>query len=216
MILLATVYRHEKNGIELMSMNKAVFLDRDGVINIEKNYLYRIEDFEFSEGVFETLRYFQRLAYLLIIITNQAGIGRGYYSEEDFRVLNQWMLQEFAEHGVTIAQVLYSPDHPESGLGKYKKESYDRKPNPGMILKARDEFKIDLQKSLLIGDQESDIEAGINAGVRWNILVSNGRQVHLADTKADFVIKTLLELAKSSCESTRNFSEYIEYLIINK
>lgn len=155
--------------------NKALFLDRDGVINVDKKYVYKIEDFEFIDGVIETLRYFQELGYLLIIITNQAGIGRGYYSEEDFRILNEWMLTQFANKGVHISKVYYSPFHPEHGIGKYKRESFYRKPNSGMILQAQKEFDIDLAKSILVGDKESDIEAGINAGIKVNVLVSNGR-----------------------------------------
>ncbi len=112
---------------------------------------------------------------MLIIITNQAGIGRGYYSEEDFCILNEWMLTQFANKGVHISKVYYSPFHPEHGIGKYKRESFYRKPNSGMILQAQKEFDIDLAKSILVGDKESDIEAGINAGVKVNVLVSNGR-----------------------------------------
>lgn len=177
-------------------MNKAVFLDRDGVINVEKNYLHKIEEFEFIDGVFETLKFFKEQGYLLIIITNQAGIGRGYYTEEDFYVLNSWMIDEFKKEGIIIDGVYFCPHHPEHGIGKYKQDSYDRKPNPGMILKAQKEFDIDLSNSILVGDKESDIEAGLNAGVGINIIVKSGHKVNEKNTKADYVFDCVSSIKK--------------------
>jgi len=153
-------------------MNKAVFLDRDGVINVEKNYVHKIEDFEFVDGIFELLAYYQRRGYLLIVITNQAGIGRGFYNENDFALLTSWMQDQFSSRGITINDVFYCPYHPIHGIGAYRLESLDRKPNPGMIYKAQKKYNIDLKKSILIGDKESDIEAGLRAGVGRNILLS--------------------------------------------
>ena len=176
-------------------MNKALFLDRDGVINVEKNYVYRIEDFEFMDGIFETLRYFQDLGFLLIVITNQAGIGRGLYTEQDFNILTEWMLEQFMQRGVTISKVYYCPTHPQFGVGEYRKDSFNRKPNPGLILKAAEEYNIDLSKSILIGDKDSDIETGVNAGIPINILlksVSNYAQSGIA-TKVIRDIKELLD-----------------------
>lgn len=177
--------------------NKAIFLDRDGVINIEKNYLYRIEDFEFINGAFETLKYFQDQGYMLIVITNQAGIGRGYYALNDFWLLNNWMLRQFATRGIHIAKTYYSPYHPQYGIGKYKKDSFCRKPSPGMILQAQKDFNIDLSKSILIGDKESDIEAGLSAGVKYNILVQSGHKMNVT-TKAYCVLPSIKE-----CKSFR-------------
>ena len=151
-------------------MKKAVFFDRDGIINIEKNYVYRIEDFEFVPGIFDLMKYFISKQYIIIIITNQAGIARGFYSENDFLNLTKWMLEKFNENDVLITKVYFDPYHPD-GIGEYKKESFNRKPNPGMILKAMDEFDIDLSKSILIGDKQSDIDAGINAGIKENVLI---------------------------------------------
>jgi D-glycero-D-manno-heptose 1,7-bisphosphate phosphatase len=176
-------------------MNKALFLDRDGVINKEKDYLYQIEDFEFIDGVFEALRHFQEQGYLLIITTNQSGIARGYYTEEDFLVLNRWMLQQFCAQGIRIAKVYYSPYHPDYGIGKYKKNSSCRKPNPGMILQAKKEFNIDLTESILVGDKESDIEAGINAGIKMNILVQSGHKIDAQSTKASIIINNIQDMA---------------------
>ncbi|BAU26508.1 D-alpha,beta-D-heptose 1,7-bisphosphate phosphatase [Aneurinibacillus soli] len=151
--------------------NKAVFLDRDGVINVEKNYVHKIEDFEFMDGIFELLHYFQEQGYLLIVITNQAGIGRGYYTEEQFHILNDWMVERFKEKGIHITHVYYCPYHPEYGVGDYKQDSFERKPNPGMIVRAEKEHGIDLSRSILIGDRKSDIQAGTQAGVKINILL---------------------------------------------
>ena len=146
-------------------MKKAVLLDRDGVINIDNGYVYKPDDFHFIDGVFEFCRAAQKKGYLLLIITNQAGLARGYYAEDDFQKLTEWMLSIFSKQGIKIEKLYYCPYHPESGVGSYKQESYDRKPNPGMIFKARDEFDLDLSQSLLIGDKDSDIEAGRRAGV---------------------------------------------------
>ncbi len=146
-------------------MNKALFLDRDGVINVDNNYVYRIEDFVFIDGIFDLCSHAQILGYKLVVITNQAGIGRGYYTIEDYQNLTSWMVKQFAERSVRIERVYYCPYHPTAGIGKYKTDSFDRKPNPGMILKAKKELHLDLEKSILIGDKDSDIEAGLTAGV---------------------------------------------------
>jgi D-glycero-D-manno-heptose 1,7-bisphosphate phosphatase len=159
------------------SKNKAIFLDRDGVINVEKNYVHRVEDFEFIEGVFELCALVQRLNFRILIITNQAGIGRGYYTTDDFDRLTEWMLAQFRARGICIEKVYYCPDHPVAGVGEYRKNSFERKPNPGMILKAKDEFDLDLSKSILVGDKDSDLEAGRAAGVRWNLKLSQGGNV---------------------------------------
>lgn len=169
-------------------------MDRDGVINVEKNYVYKIEDFEFIDGVFETLRHFQTLGYFLIIITNQAGIARGYYSELALLDLTEWMLDQFRTNDVFISKVYYSAYHPEHGLGKYKKDSLYRKPNPGMILRAKLDLDLDLAHSLLVGDKETDIEAGINAGIRTNVLFDSGYTKQFS--KADFIIRSVLDMIK--------------------
>lgn len=146
-------------------MKKALFLDRDGVINIELNYLYKVEDFKFIDGIFELCRHYQNLGYLIIVVTNQSGIARGYYDEADFEKLTEWMIKEFAKEGIEIAKVYHCPHHPDiSG------ECSCRKPQPGMILQAQKEFGIDLNSSILVGDKERDIEAAIEAGICENYL----------------------------------------------
>jgi len=156
-----------------MELNKALFLDRDGVINIEKNYVYKIEDFLFIDGIFELVGFFKEKGYKIIVITHQTGIARGFYTEEDFKILNDWMLKEFELRNAAIDEVYYCPDHPEHGIGEYKKDSFDRKPNPGMILKAKEKFSLDLKSSWLIGDKMSDIQAAINAGIGNNVLLGD-------------------------------------------
>ena len=153
-------------------MNKALFLDRDGVVNKEKNYLYKIEDFEFIDGVFETCRYFQDRGYLIIIITNQAGIARGKYTEKNYQVLTKWMIREFDKENIKISKVYHCPHHPD-----FSGECECRKPKPKMILDAQKEFDIDLENSILVGDKNSDIEAGINAGVKLNYLITTGHKI---------------------------------------
>ena len=147
----------------------ALFLDRDGVINVDKKYVWHIDDFEFLPGIFDLCRTAQVLGLLPIVVTNQAGIGRGYYTEQDFLTLTAWMLGEFRAQGIHIGQVYHCPYHPTEGIGRYRRESPDRKPNPGMILKAKDDFYLDLSRSVLVGDKDSDIAAGHGAGVAYNL-----------------------------------------------
>jgi D-glycero-D-manno-heptose 1,7-bisphosphate phosphatase len=163
--------------------NKALFLDRDGVINVERGYVHRRESFEFIPGIFELCRAAQGLGYLLVVVTNQAGIARGYYSEADFNDLTDWMIDQFAENKVGITRVYYCPYHPVFGVGRYKRDSPDRKPNPGLLLRAQTELDLDLVSSILIGDKLSDIQAGSAAGVGTQILMSSERnhcEAHLA------------------------------------
>lgn len=147
-------------------MRKAVFLDRDGVINIEKKYVYRIGDFTFIRGIFKLCRHYQQNDYLIFVVTNQAGIARKIYSENDFLTLTDWMTQKFKDKGVSITKVYYCPHHPE-----FTGTCSCRKPAPGLLLKAAEEFNLDLSNSILIGDKESDLQAGHNAGVKYCINV---------------------------------------------
>ena len=142
-------------------MRPALFLDRDGVINVDSGYVGKQEDFEFFPGIFDICRIAKQLGYLIFVVTNQSGIGRGYYTEQDFLKLNDWMCGVFKEHGVEIDKVYYC-----SSL-----DSPDRKPEPGMILRAAEEYDIDLSRSILVGDKDTDIQAGIAAGVGVNLLL---------------------------------------------
>ncbi len=146
-------------------MQRALFLDRDGVINVDHAYVHTKESFDFIDGIFELVRQARELDYLVIVVTNQAGIGRGYYSEDDFLVLTDWMKAEFVARGTFIDGVYYCPSHPVHGVGKYLTDSSMRKPAPGMLLKARDEFEIDMANSIMVGDKRTDMEAGEAAKV---------------------------------------------------
>jgi len=166
---------------------KAVFLDRDGVINVDAGYVYRISDFIFIEGIFELTRAAVAKGYLVFVVTNQAGIGRGYYSEADFQMLTTWMLDRFESEGVEIKKVFFSPYHPVHGVGLYKKDDISRKPRPGMLLAAKSEFDLDLSESVLVGDKASDIKAGISAGVGTNLYLSNGSGIPLLNISAGLI-----------------------------
>lgn len=136
--------------------NKAVFLDRDGTINVEKEYLYRIQDFEFIPGAMEGLLKLQEAGYLLIIITNQSGIGRGYYTEDDFRTLNNWMQDQLRKKGILISNVYCCPHFPEAKVEKYRMVCRCRKPLLGMFEQAVKDYTIDLAQSWSIGDKLRD------------------------------------------------------------
>lgn len=141
-------------------MAKALFLDRDGTINVDRAYVHTKEAFDFIDGVFDFCRRAQQKGYLIIVVTNQSGIARGYYTEDDYQALTGWMIAEFARHGVTITDVFHCPEL--SGP--------DRKPAPGMFLKARDKYAIDMASSVSLGDKPRDVKAGERAGVGVNLL----------------------------------------------
>jgi len=163
---------------------KVIFLDRDGVINKEKNYLYKKKDFEFLEGVFEACLYFQKIGYKLIVITNQSGIARGYYQKEDFHKLTLWMLKQFDNQGIKILDVFYCPHGPNSACNC-------RKPKPGMLLKAGHNYSIDMNTSWMIGDREVDISAANAAGIENTILVKTGHRIDEDKTNAKYILKSL-------------------------
>jgi D-glycero-D-manno-heptose 1,7-bisphosphate phosphatase len=141
--------------------NKALFLDRDGTINVEKNYVYKIEDFEFREGIFNLVKAYFTQGYLIFVVTNQSGIARGFYSEEEYQLLTRWMVERFRDEGIEITKVYHCPHHPDiTGPCRC------RKPEPGMLLDAIREFSLDAAKCALIGDHERDLEAGRRAGIR--------------------------------------------------
>ena len=170
-------------------MKKALFLDRDGVINVEKDYLYKIEDFEFIDGVFELCKHYQELGYLIFVVTNQSGITRGYYTEDNFNLLSKWMIQEFLKHDIKIEKIYHCPHHPNiSG------ECNCRKPEPGMLLNARDEFNIDMKNSVMIGDKERDIEAALNAGLIETYLYDESQSAD--SSKATKIVNNLNEIWK--------------------
>lgn len=136
---------------------KAIFLDRDGTINIDKNYLYRIEDYEYLDGAKEALRLFQNAGYMLIIITNQSGIARGFFSEEEYKKLEYWLSEDLEKSGIHITATYYCPHLPGSMNKHYDVDCCCRKPKLGMFEKAIKEYEIDLEGSIAIGDKRRDV-----------------------------------------------------------
>ena len=173
-------------------MKKALFLDRDGVINVEKEYLHKIDQFEFIDGIFDLCRYYSSLEFLIIVVTNQSGIARNYYSEEDFEKLTQWMIDKFLEESIVLTDVFHCPHHE-----KISGECSCRKPKPGMLIGAAKKYDIDLENSIMIGDKERDIEAGLNAGVHETYLFDESKRV--AVSKATKIVSTLESIWKDKC-----------------
>jgi len=163
---------------------KTIFLDRDGVINKDINYLHKIDDFEFIDGIFDACLHFQSLGYTIIIITNQSGIERGYYNESDYQILNQWMLGNFNERDIKILDTFHCPHGPKSGCEC-------RKPKPGMFEKAQAKHHIDMKKSWMIGDKETDIQAANLAGIDNTILVKSGQLIDEIGSNATFFIDSV-------------------------
>jgi len=163
---------------------KTIFLDRDGVINKEKQYLYKVKDFEFIDGVFESCRSFNAQGFQIIIVTNQSGIARGFYKEKDFYKLTNWMLNEFKTNNVNILDVFHCPHSVNSDCDC-------RKPKAGMFIKATSVYKIDLEHSWMIGDKEEDIQAAINAGIKNTVLVRSGHPIDEINTEAEFIIDSI-------------------------
>jgi D-glycero-D-manno-heptose 1,7-bisphosphate phosphatase len=171
-----------------MTIN-SIFLDRDGVINKDINYAYKIVDFEFIDGIFDVCIYFQNLGYKIIIVTNQSGISRGYYSENDFQTITNWMLTQFKKNDINILDVFHCPHSPDSHCNC-------RKPKPGMLLNAKYKHNINMQNSWIIGDKEADIIAGISSGITNTILVKNGHKIDELNSKAKFIIDSIQQTNK--------------------
>lgn len=150
---------------------RALFLDRDGVINEETGYLSRPEEVRFVDGVFSLCRRARELGYRVIVVTNQSGIARGLYTSAQFEDLMRWMRAEFGKQGAVLDAVYHCPYHPEHGIGEWRREHRDRKPGPGMLLRAAREFSLDLGGSVMVGDRCSDVGAAHAAGLRQAFLL---------------------------------------------
>ena len=149
---------------------RALFLDRDGVININHGYVHAPEQTDWVPGIFELVAKAHVRGYLPIVVTNQAGIGRGLYDEAAFLAYTAWMHAQFAARGTPLLATYWCPHHPEAGIGDYRVDCDCRKPRPGMLLQAIERFGIDPSRSLMIGDKQGDLDAAAAAGVPARLL----------------------------------------------
>ena len=177
--------------------NKAIFLDRDGTISVDHGYVYKIDDFQFIEGVGKALKQLQDKGYLLVLVTNQSGIARGYFSEAQFHQLTEWMDWSLDEdYGVVLDGIYYCPHHPE-GKGEFKAECDCRKPKAGMFLEAIKDLNIDPKQSYMVGDKLEDLLAAEAAGVKTKVLVKTGKPVTAeGEAKADLVLDSVVDLVR--------------------
>ena len=172
---------------------KTIFIDRDGVINKEIGYLNKIDEFEFIYGIFDACLYFQSLSYKIIIITNQSGISRGYYTESDYQKVTQWMLNQFKYKNIKILDIFHCPHGPDSACDC-------RKPKPGMFLKAKAKHNTDMEKSWMIGDNERDIIAANSAGIDNTILVRSGHGIDESNSNAKIILDSIQQAKKIVAE----------------
>lgn len=174
-----------------MSSRPAAFLDRDGVINVDHGYVATWGNFEFLPGVESALQRLQALGYLLIVVTNQSGIGRGYYSETDFLTLTEHMTSYLKSKQIVIAGVYYCPHHPDAAVGEYRVDCECRKPKSGLLRRAAQALDIDLSRSIMVGDKPSDMAAARTVGVSKLYLVTEG------ETPGDVQpVRSLLQVAE--------------------
>ena len=187
-------------------MKKAIFLDRDGTINVEKDYIYKSEDLVFEEGSIEALKTFKNLGYILIVVSNQSGIARGYFTEEDLNIFNNNMNEILKRNGIEITEFYCCPHHPD-GIGEYKKVCECRKPNNKMIEDAIKKYNIAREKSYMIGDKTSDIGAGLKSNLK-TVLVKTG-----------YGLKDMEKIDKNEtlvCENLKDFSEILKREKLNE
>lgn len=154
-------------------MKKAFFLDRDGVVNVDHGYVGHYKNFEYVDGIFSLILYAQEMGYLPVIVTNQSGIARGLYSEDDFVALMAKVQQDFTANGIGKVAVYYCPHHQEGNVERYAVSCTCRKPKPGMMIRSAKELNIDLANSIMIGDSWRDIEAADSAGIQKSFYLSN-------------------------------------------
>lgn len=171
---------------------KAAFLDRDGVINIDKGYVYKWDDFEFIEGSKQALKILQDNGYAIVIITNQSGIARGYYNEKHYNTLTNKLRESLIADQIKIDAIYHCPHHPRGNISELTINCDCRKPKPGMIFKAKRDLGLSLKESILIGDKLSDIQAGLAAGLVYNFLLRS--ETHDLNIEKNYKCKTFSSL----------------------
>lgn len=191
--------------MNIQAAHKALFLDRDGVVNVDHGYVFKNEEFEFIDGVFSTCKAFYEAGYKIIIVTNQSGIGRGYYSEADFLALTEWMKAQFSAHNVQVTDVYFCPHHPKNALPAYLTNCDCRKPAPGMLLQGIQEHHIDPTRSIMVGDKLGDMQAAISANIRTKVLVRSGQTFDDKAVKsADYVCDSINDLPALLTDVAKN------------
>ncbi|MGM3174744.1 D-glycero-beta-D-manno-heptose 1,7-bisphosphate 7-phosphatase [Dickeya lacustris] len=179
----------------MTSLVPAVFLDRDGTINVDHGYVHEIDRFQFIDGVIDALIELKKMGYALVVVTNQSGIARGKFSEAQFETLTEWMDWSLADRGVDLDGIYYCPHHPEAVNDDYRQQCNCRKPEPGMLLDAERYLHIDMASSYMVGDKAEDMQAAKAAGVGTKVLVRTGKPVTEEGEKvADWVIDSLTML----------------------
>nr|WP_240355264.1 D-glycero-beta-D-manno-heptose 1,7-bisphosphate 7-phosphatase [Pectobacterium brasiliense] len=175
----------------------AIFLDRDGTINVDHGYVHEIDNFQFIDGVIDAMRELKSMGFALVVVTNQSGIARGKFTEDQFMQLTEWMDWSLADRGVDLDGIYFCPHHPEAGEGEYRQSCDCRKPEPGMLLSAQRELNIDMAASYMVGDKLEDIQAAIGAGIGKKLLVRTGKPVtEQGEALADCVLESLADLPK--------------------
>ncbi|MEQ9919248.1 D-glycero-beta-D-manno-heptose 1,7-bisphosphate 7-phosphatase [Pectobacterium brasiliense] len=175
----------------------AVFLDRDGTINVDHGYVHDIDHFQFIDGVIDAMRELKSMGFALVVVTNQSGIARGKFTEDQFMQLTEWMDWSLADRGVDLDGIYFCPHHPEAGEGEYRQSCDCRKPEPGMLLSAQRELNIDMAASYMVGDKLEDVQAAIGAGIGKKLLVRTGKPVtEQGEALADGVLESLADLPK--------------------
>ncbi|WP_130834098.1 D-glycero-beta-D-manno-heptose 1,7-bisphosphate 7-phosphatase [[Erwinia] mediterraneensis] len=173
----------------------AIFLDRDGTVNVDHGYVHDIDHFQFIDGVIESMRELKKMGFALVLVTNQSGIARGMFTEDQFMQLTEWMDWSLADRDVDLDGIYYCPHHPQASVAEYRQQCDCRKPQPGMLLSAQQQLHIDMSASYMVGDKLEDMLAGAAAGVGKKVLVRSGKPVTAeGEAAADWVITSLAEL----------------------
>lgn len=176
----------------------AIFLDRDGTINVDHGYVHEIDNFHFIDGVIDACRELKKMGFALVLVTNQSGIARGKFSENQFMYLTEWMDWSLADRDVDLDGIYFCPHHPEAVIEEYRQTCDCRKPEPGMLLQAQQELNIDMAASYMVGDKPEDMQAAIAAGVGTKVLVRTGKPVTEQGEKlADWVLNSLADLPEA-------------------
>lgn len=183
-------------GLARVRGGRAAFIDRDGVINEDRGYVVRSDDFALLPGAVDGLVLLQAAGYALVVVTNQSGLARGLYTDAEYQALTRHMTDLLQRRGVALAGVFHCPHHPDAGIGALRLACACRKPRPGLLLRAADELGLDLSRSVLVGDRRSDIDAGRAAALAACVLVRSGHAVGAADADAaDATVPDLLAAA---------------------